>query len=335
MSGLTASATNQGPFVTSGRAKHARSQSSENGPTATPWERSRICTHGFVAGGYKNASPWRNVNRTEHSNDTSTNLGDKMNEAGSYIDGAFSDLHMYCYGTDNSFSGNTNRVWSMQMSNESSRGNQSGMNVSRNDCGCMIDYHYMGAHIYITGGGNSTTDRTNMKNDSNSTTNGFGSGGDYTAGTQGRLRGYMKTGGTAQYMTWANESWSTWSNSPGTNGWGKACGSWMGHFYMKTGGNCVTGLAKCNDDTGANISTFNVQNSGEENYQQGNFKGYCLGHYNGSQNNNSYKFSTTSDTYSSGGGGMEPKGHNGMSSAGNASAFSFNNSSYGITPPSY
>ena len=185
MSGLTASATNQGPFVTSGRAKHSRSQGSTHGPTATPWERSRICTHGFVAGGYKNASPWRNVNRTTHSNDTSTNLGDKMNDAGSYIDGAFSDLHMYCYGTDNSFSGWSNRVWSMQMSNESNRGNQSGMNVSRNDMGCMIDYHYMGAHIYISGGGNSTTDRTNMKNHSNATTNGFGSGGEYTAGTQG------------------------------------------------------------------------------------------------------------------------------------------------------
>ena len=49
MSGLTASATAQGPCVTSGRAKHSRSQGSEHGPTATPWERSRICTHGFVA----------------------------------------------------------------------------------------------------------------------------------------------------------------------------------------------------------------------------------------------------------------------------------------------
>ena len=149
MSGLTASATNQGPFVTAGRAVFNRPQNS--GPTkATPWERTRICTHGFVAGGYKNASPWRNVNRTTHSNDTSTNLGDKMNEAGSYIDGGFSDLHMYCYGTDNSFSGWSSRVWSMQMSNESNRGNQSGMNVSRNDCGVMIDYHFRGAPVSYT-----------------------------------------------------------------------------------------------------------------------------------------------------------------------------------------
>ena len=34
------------------------------------WSRSRIITHGFTGGGYKNSSPWKNVNRTTHNNDT-------------------------------------------------------------------------------------------------------------------------------------------------------------------------------------------------------------------------------------------------------------------------
>ena len=35
---------------------------------AGSWYRSRIITHGFTAGGYKDSSPWKNVNRTDQSN---------------------------------------------------------------------------------------------------------------------------------------------------------------------------------------------------------------------------------------------------------------------------
>ena len=67
----------------------------------------------------------------------------------------------------------------------------------------------------------------------------------------------------------------------------------------------------------------------------GSYKGYCLGHYNGAQNNNSYKWNYLTDSYADGGSSMQPKGHDGMSSASNASAYTFNNLSYGITPPAY
>ena len=33
------------------------------------WSRARVITHGYVGGGYKDSSPWRNVNRTIHSTD--------------------------------------------------------------------------------------------------------------------------------------------------------------------------------------------------------------------------------------------------------------------------
>ena len=46
--------------------------------------------------------------------------------------------------------------------------------------------------------------------------------------------------------------------------------------------------------------------------------------------------SYTSDTYSMGSNSMEPKGHDGMSSAAMGHACSFiNPGSYGVTPPSY
>ena len=44
------------------------------------WYRARIITHGYVGGGYKDSSPWRNVNRTIHSTDVTTDLGDMLNE---------------------------------------------------------------------------------------------------------------------------------------------------------------------------------------------------------------------------------------------------------------
>ena len=47
----------------------------------TGWGMSRIWTHGYVGGGYQNGSPWRNVNRTVHSTDTSTNLGDTLDRS--------------------------------------------------------------------------------------------------------------------------------------------------------------------------------------------------------------------------------------------------------------
>ena len=41
---------------------------------------------------------------------------------------------------------------------------------------------------------------------------------------------------------------------------------------MKDGGNLNTTLKKFNDNTGANVSSFTVQDAGEENYQTGNRK---------------------------------------------------------------
>ena len=77
---------------------------------AGSWYRSRIITHGFTAGGYKNSSPWKNVNRTKHSDDSTSNLGDIMSEAMCYGDGGSRDTHMYVFGLDSSFQGSNNGV---------------------------------------------------------------------------------------------------------------------------------------------------------------------------------------------------------------------------------
>lgn len=304
------------------------------------WSRSRIITHGFTAGGYKDSSPWKNVNRTVHSSDSTSNLGDKMSEAMCYGDGGNSDTHMYVFGLDASFQGSNNDAWRMQLSSETGTAMNDTMGSNKEDLGCMVDYEHEGAHIYTNGGANNTTDKFAFNNHSRSGVAASPTGGHYTSSCQGRLRGWTSIDSDKHYFIFATDTWNTgWPTGvtvPGTNGWGKANSSYMSHFYMKNQGNCGTQICKQNDYTGAQISVYDVENSGEENFQQGSFKGYCLGHYNGAQNNNSYKMSFLTDTWSQGSNTMEPKGQQGMSSAAMAHACSFiNGNTYGVTPPSY
>ena len=298
------------------------------------WKRTRIITHGYVGGGYQNSSPWRNVNRTNHSTDATTDLGDKMSDTAAYIDGGHSDTHFYAFGLGGM--GGNDDAWRMQMSNESGTAMNNTMGQSKDDLGCFMDYHHGGANIYTMSGGNATVDKYNMNNHSRSGASGSPSGGTYGSSAQGRLRGWSSHDSTKYYYVFSTDTWNSWTGTvPGTDGWGKANSSYMGNFYMKNGGNCTTEVCKHDDYTGVQRSVYNVAYSGEENYQMGNFKGYCLGEYNGNQNNNSYKMSYTSDTYSVGSQTMEPKGHGGMSSAACASASNFVNTAYGVTPPSY
>jgi len=305
-----------------------------------PWPQARIITHGFVAGGYKDSSPWRNVNRTNHSTDITTNLGDKMSEAASYSDGANSDLYFYVYAIANAFMGSSATTWSMNMTNEASRGGATAswnMTVSRNDLGTMVDYEHAGAKVYIVGGGNAATDRFDLKTETMATSaqrpQNSATSNDFTATSEGRFRGWHKTGSTAQSFTWSTETYASWTTSPGSDGWGKALSSYKGYSYMKNGGNLNATLVKYNDDTGAQISSFGVQNAGEENYQSGANKGYCLGHYNGAQNNNTYKVSYVNDVANDL--SSTPGGNAGMSSASLASAYSITNATYGTTAPNY
>lgn len=62
------------------------------------WATARTWTHGFTAGGYQNSSPWRNVNRAQHSNDSNTNIGDIMSDTAAYCNGSHGDYYMYVYG---------------------------------------------------------------------------------------------------------------------------------------------------------------------------------------------------------------------------------------------
>jgi hypothetical protein len=293
---------------------------------AKPFKFRSIYTRGYMAGGYKNASPWKNLNRTVHSTDITTNLGDQIDYGGAYVDAGHSDYNMFIYGLDDAFSGASTHTSSISMLTEVKRTHNSSWNTktTRDDVGCIMNSTLTMA--YITAGGSTATDKHNYVTEvmysAGSVPAGPTSGSTYgnTAAWQGETKGWVWAGGGSSF-TFANETWSSGGTTVGTDGWGKALSTKHGHAYVKNGGNCVTSAYKLNDTTGAQLRTdLNFDYSGEENYQTGQNWGYCLGHYNGVQNNNTYRVNFLTDAYSLLGSDAQPKGHDGASSGACSSA---------------
>ena len=311
------------------------------------WALARIITHGYVAGGYKDSAPWKNLNRTVHSTDTTTDIGDQMTVAANYTDGGNGDQWFYVLGGSNTHQGGSNVTWAWNMTTGSgcnaatctaaAMGNQGTMSVSHNDMGIGIDYQHAGGHMYAFGGGNATNEKFQFKTNSwIGTVGSVGNADTYCASFEGRTAVYSCAGGTNEYMTWANETFASWTASVGTNnGWGKGCSSYHEKGYMKHNGNHTATLGRYNDTNGSLSTTFSVDDAGEENYQMGANKFYCLGHFNGAQNNNSYKVQYSNDTVGAGTANMSPKGHAGMSSAAMCPSYNFNYPSLGDTRPAY
>ena len=287
----------------------------------TGWTMSRIWTHGYVGGGYQNGSPWRNVNRTVHATDTSTNLGDTLDRSGAYMAGSFTDNRHYFHSMENTYRGSSNYTSGFSMTTEAGITHQNSwdMTVSRGSMGSFQDHEFAGGYSYLLGGGNARTDSMNLKTDVMRTSgypqNHADGGDDPTHGGNARLKGWYKRSGTRQALVWNTESWVTWDNGPGGDGWKKILGTMLGHMYVGTGNNNQNGNQRVDDTTGLQTRGLNFGNMGEENFEMGMRKGYCLGNYNGSQNNNTFKVNYGTDAYNNLGGASPPSGHGGMSSA--------------------
>ena len=192
-------------------------------------------------------------------------------------------------------------------------------------------------------GGNSRTDVFNLKTETMRTSgfpNDYPDGGDDpTWGGHGRTHGWIKRSGTRRGFEWKTESYTMWNHGPGGDGWKKILPTMLGHMYVGTGNNNQNGNQKCDDRTGIQVHGLNFGNMGEENFQMGMRKGYCLGNYNGNQNNQTFKVNYMNDGHNYMGNTTEPKGHSGMSSAHCASASSVTSGAasydYGTNIPNY
>jgi hypothetical protein len=303
---------------------------SVNPAFANPFKYRTIYTHGYVGGGYKDSSPWRNVNRTVHTTDVTTNLGDLLDYNPAYVDGSYSDYYQYIYASSTSWPGTGTYTTSFSMVTESSRTHNSEWDTKSSyggygDVGVIINSNLTLAWIL---GNQTNIDKHNLVTEvmyAGGLGGVAGTAGDFVCTWYGQYYGWVKhnyEGSRNNKIEFATETWSAGSLSVGTDGWGKALPTKDGKAYVKNVGNIGTSTYTINDTTGVNINTgLNMPEScGEENFQTGQNWGYSLGNYNGAQNNNSHKFIHSTDSIITMGSSTQPKGHDGMSSAGMATA---------------
>lgn len=298
---------------------------------ANPFKYRSIYTHGFVAGGYKDSTPWRNINKTSHPTDVTTNLGDLLDQAAAYTMGSYNDYSMFVYATATTWPGTgtytssfsmvtqTGRTHDTNWDLKSSAGNYGDVGVILNNNLTLawilsdqtnIDKHNLATEIMLVSGSGGSA----------------GTAGDYVCTWQGENYGWVKhsnSGNRNHKILFSTETWSAGGLTVGTDGWGKALSTKDGWAYVKNGGNTTASIYKVSDSTGSNLRTDLTAPdgaAGEENYETGQIHSYCLGHYNGAQNNNTYKVVHATDTLTTMGSTTQPKGHDGMSSAACASA---------------
>lgn len=289
-----------------------------------------IYTRGYVACGYKNSSPWQNVNKTIHSTDVTTNLGDQMDRAVGYVEGGWSDYYFYVYGASSAVWATSSWVSSYNMATDAGRSHDSNWDMKYGRIDSSVTMSPNGACSYITGGNYTNTDKHNyitevMYAADTAPANPSCGSAICTGFQMGETRAWVLQGGASAYMTFSNETWVNGGISSGTDGHSKILGSKWGYGWGKSTGNTGTnGMTKWSDTTGTSsgVVCYTPDYGGEENFEIGQNWGYQLGNYNGAQNNNAYKINYANDTLTAGGSDMQPKGHDGMSSGACGSAAS-------------
>ncbi len=312
------------------------------------WEYRSVYTHGFLAAGYKGSNPWRTVNKTWHATEVTMYCGEQIAFTQGYTNGMWSDQHAYCIagagfnnatdivcsyslhnGTIRTFTadgfssdgvaygyqGNDPKNKGLDYGTAGYQGDVGGMKMSVAKLDPPATQNIIGQDGYVSGGNDTSTQKLHFPTEVMyvTTAAAFTGRGD---ASYGQTRGWFAFAANTAYLTFSNDSWTSggWSRNT-TDVHSKMLGSKKGHFYSEDGANVTLPKAKFNDSTGSRISTFNkVRAYGEANYEDGQDNGYCMGHYDGQQNNHTIRQSYSSDTEVTLPAAAQPKGHYGQSS---------------------
>jgi hypothetical protein len=266
----------------------------------------QIITTSYVAGGYKDTSPWRNVNRMVHATDIMTNLGDLLSITANYTSGANNLTRAFMWGAlAGATIGGSNQTVAYNMITETGAGLNSSWNmtVSRDDSGTIFKENQ---YAYITGGGSSAVDVFNLTTETMLSAGAVaGQAGDsgFNYGVSAfsdESVGYW-WGSSGQKLTFATGSTYTVAAAANasTNGQQKGISSKLGRGYMGNEGNYNGGYNLrryvVSTDTYTTIAKP-IGNSGEENFDMGQSWQYKMGGYDGAQNNRGWKFTYSTDT---------------------------------------
>jgi len=280
----------------------------------------QIISNSFVMGGYKSSSPWKNVNAMSHATDVMRNLGDKLEYAGAYSGGICSLTRGYLFGVDNTWPGISTGISVFDMYNETvilSATHGMSMLVARNDAGVIHD----GTNTaWIVGGTVSTSnvDVVSLSTDTISTTD---------SGIDSQLYGDTLQNGVGAHsgetgahiwqatnigrkFTFATSSFSAEvGEAAGASSQQKGISSKHGVGFAGNEGTYNSGYQfrrkHYASDTSAVSGPKPIGDSGEENYDMGQYHQYMMGMYDGLQNNRGHKFSyTTENGYELGSGSL-------------------------------
>ena len=282
----------------------------------TEFKYRQIINYAYVACGYKDASPWKNVHKTVSSTDQTTNLGTLMQYAAAYTSGACSLNIFYMWATYDGFPGNTTQTSATNMFTESAYSLTSAMNMidARDDCATIFDEHNK---CWISGGGNASIDRFNFWTETMATSTLGGGLSGFLASFSDQYYGFWGYESGTQKFTYATET-PVASTSYFVHSQQKGISSKMRKGYCGNEGSYNAGynLRRWSFPTDTNIGNVAKPdgNCGEENFTMGQDWQYMLGNYNGAQNNNNWKWFYATDTGLLAVAGLSPTAQAGQSS---------------------
>ena len=266
---------------------------------AANWRYRQIIALTYTGGGYKSGSPWRQVHRSLHSTDQTTNLGTIADHAGSYIAGANNATTFFLWSTptDNANSTASTRTSAIHMFTDTGKSHNSNYDLynSRQDLSSSqkeLDLAFQ------TGSGSTNFEVFNLITETKFTQ----FGGNLTSTGSAfadKDNGYHWDDGTGckiNYYSFSHTStthWSAHGQQKGINSKNRI--GYCGNEGTYNGGN---NYRRWNLTSDTNIGTVGKieQNMGEENYGQGQDWQYMIGNYDGAQNNENHKLYYATDT---------------------------------------
>ena len=280
--------------------------------TELPFLYRQVITTGYVGGGYKSSSPWKNVNKMNHATDVMSNLGDLFQYAQSYTSGFNNKFKAWLWGADDLWPGTSSQTAHFDLVNETTMtANTSyNMTVARNDSTTLFKEDEA---AYICSGGAAQIDYFNGSTETMlaantswvlSTTGGSAQGGSASLSDELKSVINVTDNGTCVIMNHhtavslaqravTGTGISAHGQQKGINS--KLARGWAGNEGSYSGG---YNFRRWDFSTETVLGTVAkpMGNTGEENYDMGQAHQYCHGNYDGVQNNRSHKFYYNTET---------------------------------------
>jgi hypothetical protein len=284
-----------------------------------------VITTGYVMGGYKSDSPWKNVNRMVHATDVMTNLGDLLTYAGTYTSGVNNLTKGFLWSTTDSMAAGTTTS-AFNLATETNAGLNSRWNTwqAHDDIATIFKETQ---YAYIAGG-TPDVDQFNLTTETMQgiiTASYFGaSAAGFGDAISTDTHGYAYGSALAVKLMFSTTTTSVispmvlkTSTNPSSDGTVRlggtyTSGSMLTHPQQKgissklqkgyignegtyNGGYNLRRISFVTDTSLGTIAKP-IGNSGEENFDMGQAHQYMMGMYDGAQNNRGWKFSYSTES---------------------------------------